>query len=470
MKKKYIILLLLSIGPWAMGQTTYNDTVRVRRWSTQLQLGISNHTGMRGSQYVGQRKIAPLASLGLSYNINAVWRFDFNMGYTYLYRSDHSLTAIPPHDVASATPMPYVDRNITHLMTADLNMSFNIMELFHNRRAQRLNMWMGIGYGALHGWDIHQKTWDIESTGTYTQAWSEINERTIHPNSIYIPVTCALEYDIMPELTIGVTGQYRSLPLQRKHTPKEMWYTALTLRYNWGIKHVDNNSMLMQKLLESYRDQAQYRDMLRQAANDNNRLIDQQVALQNDTSRLMRENDSLVDLIIVLRDQRSRLREQVKAQSQSPTNTSAATPTVTASTPTVAATAAAIETQSTATPTETTKKEPSTVPVKANIGDTCIYFDVSSSIINNAGKETIQAVANILKSNPKKKVFIIGYASSTGNADYNLRLSQDRIYAVRKALLRAGVRPGQFIGDRANGKDNMGSTANNRKVKILIKN
>ena len=84
--------------------------------------------------------------------------------------------------------------------------------------------------------------------------------------------------------------------------------------------------------------------------------------------------------------------------------------------------------------------------------------------------ETIRAVGSLLKANPKKKVFIIGYASSTGNVDYNHRLSEDRIYAVRKALLRAGARPGQFIGDRANGKDNMGASANNRKVKILIKN
>lgn len=466
MKKNYIFLLALTIATMAMGQTTYNDTVRSRRWSTQLQLGVSNHLGMRGNQYVGQRKVAPLANLGISYNINAVWRFDVNMGYTYLYCSDHSLTAIPPHAVSSATPLPYVDRNITHLLTGDISMSFNIMEIFHTRRAQRFNMWMGIGLGALHGWDIHQKSWDIETTGSFTQAWSEIKERDIQPNTIYIPVTCAIEFDLKPELTIGVTGQYRSMPLDRAHTPKEMWYAALSLRYNWGIKHVDNNTMLMQKLLESYRDQAQYREVLQQAATDNNKLIDQQVALQNDNSRLQQENDSLVDLIIVLRDERSRLREQVKGKGGGTAKTDVAKPAV-------ATTAATVTTPDIATSEKKTsaaeQSEPATPPSTVSLGDSCIYFDVSSSAISKAGMATIRAIGAQLKANPKKKVFLIGYSSSTGNADYNLRLSQDRIYAVRKALLRAGVRPGQFTGDRANGKEHMGASANNRKVKILIK-
>lgn len=489
MKKQHILFLFLAIGTLAVGQTTYNDTVHKNRWSAQLQLGISNYQGIREKKVVGKQTIAPLVNLGMAYNLNAAWRFDANLGYTYLYRSGHNLMGVPPRAAAGTAPMPYVERTITHLLSADINFAVNPMELYHNRRLQRFNLWLGVGAGITGGWYRRWQTWDFDTTITSLD-YSEVKGKIHRLKNIYIPFTVSMEYDISPQLTIGVTGQYRILPLNRVRTPESMCYAAILLRHNIGIKNTEQNSMLMQKLLEAYRDQAQYRDVLRQAADDNNRLIDQNDELEHAKSRLQQENDSLVDIIIVLRDERSRLRQQVKAQKESKpavpvetpaeaTETTAATSTTTvtsndvAVTPTVAATVAAIETQTptvtTKATTETTNSEPVAPKPKANIGDSCIYFDVSSSTIDAKGMETIRAVANILKTNPKKRVFLIGYASSTGNADYNLRLSQDRIYAVRKALLRNGVRAGQFIGDRANGKENMGSTANSRKVKILIK-
>lgn len=459
MKKHSILFLLVGIAMLTQAQTSYNDTVRTDRWSTHLHLGFSNHTGMRGKQYVGSHKTAPLFSLGVAYNLTAVWRFDFNIGYSnFRYSADDQL-AKPPQSSALGL-LPYTDRNITHLLFSDLSFSYNLMEINHTRNLQKLNVWLGVGLGLMHGWNTHEQTWEIE---TETDAWTEVRTRDRQPNTIYFPVTLAAEYDVMPELTLGLTTQLSAFPLSRNHTPKSMWFMALTVRYNWGIKRADNNSMVMQKLLESYRDQAQYRDLLRQAADDNNALIDQQMALRDSNELLMRENDSLIDLIIDLRDERSRLRQQVSEMTAAPTPTPVATVETTANETTLAAaTTASVETPA----TESKKKETPT----ARLGDTCIYFGVSSSEISSEGMETIRAVGSLLKANPKKKVFIIGYASSTGNVDYNHRLSEDRIYAVRKALLRAGARPGQFIGDRANGKDNMGASANNRKVKILIKN
>lgn len=457
MKKKSIIFLFVGIAMLTQAQTTYNDTVRTDRLSVQMQLGISNYANMRGKQYIGSRKAAPLISFGAAYNLDAAWRFDFNIGYSYLYCSADNVLAKPPQSTYLGK-QPCTDRNLTHLLFADVNAAYNLMEISHLRELQKLNVWLGVGLGLMRGWNHHEQTWEIENA---TGSWTEVKSRDIRPNTIYLPFTLMAEYDIMPELTLGLSMQYRALPLKRIHTPKSMWYTAITVRYNIGIKRTDNSSMVMQKLLESYRDQAQYRDLLRQAADDNNALIDKQIELRDSNEMLIRENDSLVDLIIDLRDERSRLRQQVGTQT-----TPAAT--ATDGMATSEATVAAATTASADTPTTPEPKKKGADA--ASLGDTCIYFAVSSSAISAEGMETIRAIGNILKENPKKKVFIIGYASSTGNADYNLRLSQDRIYAVRKALLRAGARPGQFLGDRANGNDNMGAAANNRKVKILIKN
>ena len=458
MKKKSIIFLFVGIAMLTQAQTTYNDTVRTDRFSVQMQLGLSNYANMRGKQYIGSRKAAPLISFGAAYNLDAAWRFDFNIGYSYLYCSADNVLAKPPQSTYLGE-QPCTDRNLTHLLFADVNAAYNLMEISHLRELQKLNVWLGVGLGLMRGWNHHEQTWEIENA---TGSWTEVKSRDIRPNTIYLPFTLMAEYDIMPELTLGLSMQYRALPLKRIHTPKSMWYTAVTVRYNIGIKRTDNSSMVMQKLLESYRDQAQYRDLLRQAADDNNALIDKQTELRDSNEMLIRENDSLVDLIIDLRDERSRLRQQVNAQTATPE------PAEVVETATSEATIAMATTEPEATQAATESKKKETA--NASLGDTCIYFGVSSSEISAEGLETIQAVGNLLKQNPKKKVFIIGYASSTGNADYNRRLSEDRIYAVRKALLRAGARPGQFIGDRANGNENMGAAANNRKVKILIKN
>lgn len=454
--KKQILFLFISIAWLTQAQTTYNDTVRTNRWSTQLQLGISNYANMRGDQYIGHRKAAPIVSLGVAYNLNALLRFDFNIGYSYWYCSSHSKLGVLPHSNLTGL-MPYTDRNTTHLLFSDINAAVNLMEIYHARKLQRLNVWLSIGLGLTHGWNSHEQDWEMNNN------WAEIKSHNTQANTIHFPLSLAAEYDIMPEVTIGMTAQYRAMPRNSTHTPKSMWQAALTLRYNFGIQHIDNSNMIMQKLIESYRDQAQYRSMLQQVADSNTNLINQQVALRDSNQLLLHENDSLVDIIIDLRDERSRLRQQVAEMRPvtHPTPTASATPTDTVVP--IKQTTTIEETKST-TDKEEVKVSPSTFT------DTCVYFGVSSSKISEAGMNTLRAVSNLLKANRRKKIFIIGYASSTGNADYNLRLSQDRIYAVRKTLIRMGVQPNQILGDRANGKKNTGASANNRKVRILIKN
>ncbi len=48
---------------------------------------------------------------------------------------------------------------------ADLNVDFNIMEFWHNRKAQQLNLWLGVGVGYLRGWSRNSTTFSLPRDG-----------------------------------------------------------------------------------------------------------------------------------------------------------------------------------------------------------------------------------------------------------------------------------------------------------------
>lgn len=506
-------LLLACVGTLASAQSTYNDTVRTRSWSIHLQAGISNHHGMRGAQYTGHNKLAPIVEIGAAYHFTPEWRLGFNLGYTYLHSVKQFSATLPATTatvLATSATGNYTKRNLTHILTTDLVAEYNLMELNHQRKRQQLNLWVGLGLGHMRGWNNYDTIGNFKSSIDNDILWSEQRSHHNKFNAICIPITLTLEKDVTPELILGITGQCHLVPFDIEHSPHGIWHLAAIARYNWGGRRASRNEasgMMMQKLLESYHDQAQYRDLLRQLSTENTELANNYSELRHERDSLAHENDQLVDFIIELRDERARLREELESNA---TNTHkpqqsvaqvtpkpATKPTPTPVPPTqpaptttnVAATAQPATPTPSATPKTTTDtvaqtnntspepiasqpsaptESPKEKPI-SHIGDTCIYFNVNSSVINQKGMATIRAVSEILKANPKKKIFIIGYSSSTGNADYNLRLSQDRIYAVRKALRREGVRTKQILGDRANGNSNMGSSANNRRVSIIIK-
>ena len=69
-----------------------------------------------------------------------------------------------------------------------------------------------------------------------------------------------------------------------------------------------------------------------------------------------------------------------------------------------------------------------------------INFEFNKAIIKGATSfEILHQVAAALKSNPKIKVVIEGHTDSSGAADYNLQLSDDRAKAVREDLIDRGI-------------------------------
>ena len=65
-----------------------------------------------------------------------------------------------------------------------------------------------------------------------------------------------------------------------------------------------------------------------------------------------------------------------------------------------------------------------------------IYFDTDSYKIKSESEPTLKAIAELLKSNSKLNLYVVGHTDFTGNLDHNMKLSENRAQAVVDALVK----------------------------------
>ena len=87
-----------------------------------------------------------------------------------------------------------------------------------------------------------------------------------------------------------------------------------------------------------------------------------------------------------------------------------------------------------------------------------VRFDRNQSMLDADHRLLLNEVFEQLARNPDDRVLITGYADRSGNADLNLRLSEQRAKAVRNYLLERGIEPDRlmvnYYGDsRSDGRD-----------------
>ncbi len=88
-----------------------------------------------------------------------------------------------------------------------------------------------------------------------------------------------------------------------------------------------------------------------------------------------------------------------------------------------------------------------------------INFETNSADIKEESKERVQEFAEYLKNTSDSTIVSIeGYTDSSGNADKNMELSRKRAFAVRRALIAAGVKKRMV---RAYGKGSTNPIASN---------
>ena len=174
MKRLTIVAAVIATATTLQAQT-YNDTVRTHTWSIYGQGGVSYYHGMRGADVSDSRRpISPDAAVGLKYNIKPWVRIGLNLEYTMLKATGKHVASstvtkndfvITDPSTGKTYPAPLEtkidriqNRYNMHYAMADLNFDFNIMEFWHNRKAQKFNLWLGVGAGYLHGWSRFSAT------------------------------------------------------------------------------------------------------------------------------------------------------------------------------------------------------------------------------------------------------------------------------------------------------------------------
>jgi len=103
-----------------------------------------------------------------------------------------------------------------------------------------------------------------------------------------------------------------------------------------------------------------------------------------------------------------------------------------------------------------------------------VFFPLNSTELDVSASQEIARAVDAWEQTGLTQVSVIGHSDTSGSADYNRRLSQQRASAVEGALLREGI-PANLINTRASGEDDLlVSTSDgiiledNRRVEIVI--
>lgn len=106
------------------------------------------------------------------------------------------------------------------------------------------------------------------------------------------------------------------------------------------------------------------------------------------------------------------------------------------------------------------------------LGD--ILFTTGKAELTSGAYDRIERLAQFMQRYPARTVKIEGHTDSTGNADSNLRLSENRAQAVRDALTARGVNPSRIVTQGYGETQPVASNSNdsgrqqNRRVDIVI--
>lgn len=106
------------------------------------------------------------------------------------------------------------------------------------------------------------------------------------------------------------------------------------------------------------------------------------------------------------------------------------------------------------------------------LGD--VLFDTGKSTLKPGAYATIDRLASALKEDSSRKVQIEGHTDSTGSADFNQMLSEERAQSVQAALMQRGVSGSQIsaVGKGEDfpvaSNDNAAGRQQNRRVELIF--
>lgn len=108
------------------------------------------------------------------------------------------------------------------------------------------------------------------------------------------------------------------------------------------------------------------------------------------------------------------------------------------------------------------------------LAEDTVYFAFDSSAISSSEKGKLEKVAEWLKSNPDRSLFLAGHTDKRGTPEYNRGLGERRAQAVREYLIGSGIDGGRLntisYGEErpADTGDSEAAYAKNRRVEVGV--
>jgi outer membrane protein OmpA-like peptidoglycan-associated protein len=112
--------------------------------------------------------------------------------------------------------------------------------------------------------------------------------------------------------------------------------------------------------------------------------------------------------------------------------------------------------------------------IKLVLNENAVRFDTNKSTLTATAKTNLDKLIPVFKEYADTSIMIYGYTDSTGSAEYNLKLSQERATSVKNYLVSKGLASTRFstsgmgIADPIATNDTPEGRSQNRRVEFAI--
>ena len=112
--------------------------------------------------------------------------------------------------------------------------------------------------------------------------------------------------------------------------------------------------------------------------------------------------------------------------------------------------------------------------IKLTLKENAVRFETNKSVLTAQAKENLDKLIPVFKEHNQTDIVIYGYTDSTGKAEYNLTLSDQRAASVRSYLVSKGIAAarittkGMGIADPIASNETVDGRSQNRRVEFAI--
>ena len=112
--------------------------------------------------------------------------------------------------------------------------------------------------------------------------------------------------------------------------------------------------------------------------------------------------------------------------------------------------------------------------IKLVLNENAVRFDTNKSTLTATAETNLDKLISVFKEYADTNIMIYGYTDSTGSAEYNLKLSQERAASVKNYLVSKGLASTRFstsgmgIADPIASNDTAEGRSQNRRVEFAI--